>query len=147
MQFEKYIRQSTFSSLETDGDNSLITDDSAFPWVGDSCEIQSPHMEDMAVPPSPSISSESSASCRRSAKKTNLTAAERKFRKKGQNKVAAERYRLKKRTERDELNHRFSDLKHQNQELKYEYENLKFRLEQFKQLFVDVLQIKIPSNQ
>lgn len=42
---------------------------------------------------------------------------------------------------------RHTELKSQNQELKFQLENLTFQLEQFKQLFADVLQIPIPSNQ
>jgi len=75
-----------------------------------------------------------------------LSTTERKLRKKDQNKTAAEKYRFKKRTERNELITRHLQLKTQNQELKFEFENLTYRLEQFKNLFTDVLQIPIPST-
>ena len=135
---------STFDSEES----------SAPPWVGEECTIASGTDEDVQVPldsPMPSVSSFSSASSpsalKRSSKNPRLSTVERRLRKKDQNKTAAEKYRLKKRTERDELAHRQADLQNQNRELKFELENLTFRLEQFKQLFVDVLQIPIPSSQ
>jgi hypothetical protein len=81
-----------------------------------------------------------------STKKRSFSTIERKLRKKDQNKTAAEKYRLKKRSERNELITRHTNLKNQNRELKFEMENLTFQLEQFKQLFVDVLQIPIPST-
>lgn len=102
----------------------------------------------MFEPVSPSASSESalSSTSRRSTKKAQLSTAERKLRKKGQNKTAAEKYRIKKKAERMELMTRFTDLKNQNHELKFQAQSLAHRLEQFKQLFVDVLQIPIPAN-
>ena len=103
----------------------------------------------MLVPPSPSVLSEAASSTisRRSTKKSTLSSTERKLRKKDQNKTAAEKYRLKKKDERSQLMTRFTDLKSQNHELKFKLQSLTNRLEQFKQLFVDVLQIPIPSNE
>jgi hypothetical protein len=150
--FNKYITQTSFPSPAMDECNSSICDDvtsSALPWVGEECTVESQHTEDMMVPPSPSLSSTSSSvsiSRPKSKKKSSLSTIERKLRKKGQNKSAAEKYRTKKRAEREELTTRHSDLKNQNRELKFELENIRFQLEQFKQLFVDVLQLPIPSN-
>lgn len=123
------------------------TSSSTLLWVGGECTVETKStVVDMIVPPSPPLSSpENSPS--RSTRKKNLSTTERKLRKKNQNKTAAEKYRLKKRTEREDILSRHTDLKNQNRELKYEFENLTFQLEQFKQLFVDVLQIPIPSNQ
>ena len=140
-----------------DGPNTSVSDDSTFYpiddstslWVGEECTIESNKPEDMIVPPSPPLSSIASfpaGTREKSTRKSHLSMTERKLRKKDQNKSAAEKYRFKKRVERDELISRHTNLKNQNQELKYEFENLKFQLEQFKTLFVDVLQIPIPSN-
>jgi cyclic AMP-dependent transcription factor ATF-4 len=149
LQLEKYISQSSFSSFQTDIDNSLISDDSTFPWIGNECTIESQNIEDMTVPPSPSLSldSSSSSTSKRSTKKTNLSIVDRKLRKKDQNRTAAEKYRLKKKTEQNGLMAQYLNLKNQNKELKFEYENMTFRLEQLKQLFVDILQIPTPSKE
>jgi len=151
-QLNKYLTQTSFPSPPMDIYNSSMADDSistAFQWVGEECTVESPNTEDMMVPPSPSLSSASSApsvSRQKSKKKSSLSTTERKLRKKDQNKTAAEKYRLKKRAERDELITRHSDLKNQNRELKFELENISNQVEQFKQLFFDVLQIPIPSK-
>jgi len=148
-EFDKYLSQTSFPSPPMDGLNSSISDDSTYPWVAEECTIDSSNTGDMTVPLSPPFSSASlspSISRKKSTKKKSLsTIIERKLRKKDQNKTAAEKYRFKKRTERVELITRHTDLKKQNQELKYKFENLTFKLEQLKQLFVDVLQIQIPS--
>lgn len=149
LQFEKYLTQSSYPSPATDIHNSFLSDDSTSPWIAAECTIESENMEDMMVPPSPSLSSTSRSPLtaeKRSTKKGSISVADRKLRKKDQNKTAAEKYRLKKREERNELIARHLDLKNQNKELKFEFENLTFRMEQFKQLFVDVLQIPIPST-
>jgi len=160
LQLDKYLTQVSLPSPPMDIHNSSISDDSTFLpidestsssclWVGKECIIESNNPEDMMVPPSPSLSSISSStsiSKRESIKKRNLSTIERKLRKKDQNKSAAEKYRLKKRSERNELIARHLNLKTQNQELKFQMENLTFQLEQFKQLFVDILQIPIPSK-
>ncbi|CAF3412630.1 unnamed protein product [Rotaria sp. Silwood1] len=150
LQLDKYISQSSIPSPEADVLNSSISDDSAFPWIGEECTVESEKTDDMTVPSSPSTSSEISSpriSRKKSTKKTSLSALERKLRKKDQNKTAAEKYRKKKQTERTELMTRYLSLKNQNQELKFELENLTFRLDNFKQLFVDILHIQIPSNE
>jgi hypothetical protein len=115
-------------------------------WVGGECVVESQNTEDMMVPSVSSTSSTASGSRSKTKKKSSLSTIERKLRKKDQNKTAAEKYRIKKRAERDELVTRHTDLKNQNRELKFELENASFQLEQLKQLFVDVLQIPIPSN-
>ncbi|CAF4484816.1 unnamed protein product, partial [Rotaria magnacalcarata] len=151
LDFEKYLTQSSIPCTETDVHDSSISTDSTL-WVGEECTIDSENRSDMMVPPSPSISlsSESSStvsSTHKSTKKTSLTIIERKLRKKDQNKSAAEKYRKKKQAERAELLARHAALKNQNQELKFELDNLTYRLESFKQLFVDVLQVKVPLNE
>lgn len=151
---EKYINQGSFPSAEMDLANISVSEDSTFYpvedeesttnlWVGNECTIESKSADDMSVPPSPPLSSDGSVT---KTKKRCLTTSERKLRKKDQNKSAAEKYRLKKRTERTDLSARQTTLKTQNQELKFQLENLTFQLEQFKQLFADVLQIPIPSK-
>lgn len=130
----------TFYPVEDDSTSST------FLWVGEECTIGS---NDMLVPPSPPSSSASSPASQSKIeipRKKNFNSLERKLRKKDQNKNAAEKYRLKKRNERGELLARHTHLKSANQELKFEINNLTFKLEQFKQLFVDVLQIPLPSS-
>ena len=130
----------TFYSIEDESTSSTLL------WVGEECTIGS---NDMLVPPSPpssSASSPASESKSEMPRKKSFTSLERRLRKKDQNKSAAEKYRLKKRNERGELLARHSHLKDQNQELKFEINNLTFQLEQFKQLFVDILQIPLPSS-
>lgn len=127
-------------------------DETILPWMGDECTVgsESEQANDMTVPPSPSISSESSFASttkQRSTRKTHLTTIERKSRKKDQNKAAAEKYRKKKQAEKAELQARYTNLKGQNQELKMQLDSLSLRLESFKQLFVDLVQLPIPSNQ
>jgi hypothetical protein len=152
LQLNKYLTQTSFPSPPMDIYNSSMADDSistAFQWVGQECTVESPNTEDMMVPPSPSLSSASSSpsvSRPKSKKKSSLSTTERKLRKKDQNKTAAEKYRLKKRAERDELITRHSDLKNQNRELKFELEKISNQVEQIKQLFFDVLEIPMPSK-
>ncbi len=159
-QLDKYLTQVSLPSPPIDVHNASICDDSTFfaidestsssgLWVGNECTVESNNPEDMMVPPSPPLSSSSSSpsiSKKESTKQRNLSTIERKLRKKDQNKSAAEKYRLKKRSERNELVARHLNLKNQNREVKCEMENLTFQLEQFKQLFVDILQIPIPSK-
>jgi hypothetical protein len=150
---DRYINQASFASPPMDDSIFYPTEDdstsSTLLWVGEECTIESKTLGDMTVPPSPPLSlasSPASVSTRGSTKKRSFSTVERKLRKKDQNKTAAEKYRLKKRSERTELLARHTDLKNQNRELKFEMENLTFQLEQFKQLFVDILQIPIPST-
>lgn len=98
----------------------------------------------MIVPPSPSLSSTNSSPA--PAKKTKLSVNERKLRKKDQNKTAAEKYRLKKKSERHQLLDRQLKLKNQNTELKSELENLTYRVQQFKKLFSELVQIESPIS-
>jgi hypothetical protein len=132
-------------------------DSSAPPWVGEECTVGSVTDEDTSTSmdsPMPSVSSvsnsspcsSSSSAVKRLSKGPRLSTVDRRLRKKDQNKTAAEKYRQKKRAERDELAQRQTTLQNQNRELKFELENFTFRLEQFKQLFVDVLQIPIPPS-
>lgn len=166
---EDYLPASSLASTGLDGPMSSFDEKSMFlpaldstvdsedssapPWVGEECTVGSSTDEDVRLSldsPMPSVSSISSASsssaAKRFSKSPRLSTVDRRLRKKDQNKTAAEKYRQKKRTERDELAHRQSTLKNQNRELKFELENLTFRLEQFKQLFVDVLQIPVPPS-
>lgn len=101
---------------------------------------------DMIVPTSPPLSLASSASSPGETKKSKLSPVERKVRKKDQNKNAAEKYRIKKKTERDRLLDRHAKLKGSNLGLKLELENLSYQVQQLKQLFVDVLQIPLPVS-
>ena len=127
----------------TDDTNSMH---SALPWIGKECTIESNCTEDMTVPASPVLSSVSSSSRSSKGGRSKLSTNDRKLRKKGQNKTAAEKYRQKKRLERDELLERHQQLTKQNQNLKSEVENFTLRLEQFKILFADVLQIPMPTS-
>ncbi|UJR33039.1 hypothetical protein I4U23_020498 [Adineta vaga] len=163
IQYDEYLNQLSHAPCAIDLQPLSTSDDSTFypiddddneedtsSWIAGECTIESSgYMEDMTVPLSPACSTTSGSSSivgKRVTKKRTFSTTERKLRKKDQNKTAAEKYRLKKKLERNELNSRHSELKNQNQELKFEVENLKFRLEQFKQLFVDVLQIPLPST-
>ena len=101
---------------------------------------------DMVVPTSPPLSLASSASSPGETKKSKLSPVERKVRKKDQNKNAAEKYRIKKKTERDRLLDRHAKLKGSNHGLKLELDNLSYQVQQLKQLFVDVLQIPLPVS-
>jgi len=94
---------------------------------------------DMSVPLSPPLSSIGSSPAPL-IKKRKLSTVERKLRKKGQNKTAAEKYRIKKKSERNQLLDRYSKLKTMNKELKSELENFTYRVQQFKQLFNDLVQ-------
>jgi hypothetical protein len=137
---EKWISQASFPSPPTDTTNSsLFNVEDASPTqssIGDEYTIN----KDMVVPPSPSISSTDSSPTP-SGKKTKLSVVERKLRKKDQNKTAAEKYRIKKKSERHQLLDRHSKLKDTNKELKLELENLTYRIQQFKQIFADLLPI------
>ncbi|CAF0830033.1 unnamed protein product [Adineta steineri] len=152
--FEDYLTKASFPCSSINNQNSSMSDDSAFypvedstsPWIAGECTVESNYTEDMIVPPSPSLSSASHTSStveKRSTKKRDLSTIDRKLRKKDQNKTAAEKYRIKKKNERDQLNARHAELKNQNHELHFQLDNLTFRLEQFKQLFVDVVQLPI----
>lgn len=152
IQIEKYLTQGSFTSVAMNTVDVSNSEDSTFYpvedsnsstqiWVGNECTVESQSPNEMNVPLTPPLSP------RTSTKRRQLTTIERKIRKKDQNKTAAEKYRLKKRNEKCDLMTRHTELKSQNQELKFQLETVTFQLEQFKQLFVDVLQIPIPSNQ
>jgi hypothetical protein len=144
LELEKWISQSAFPSPPMDTTNSSIynTEDtsSTFPWFGEQYAINT----DMIVPPSPPLSSTGSSPAPMT-KKSKLSVVERRIRKKDQNKTAAEKYRIKKKSERNILIDRQLHLKNTNRELKLELENLTYRLQQFKQLFGDLLQINLPT--
>ncbi|UJR14127.1 hypothetical protein I4U23_001121 [Adineta vaga] len=132
---EKWITQSSFPSPPMDSDLSFHDTTNTTSTLD-----EYPINIDMVVPPSPPLSSTSSSPAP-STKKTKLSTVERKLRKKSQNKNAAEKYRIKKKSERHHLLERHDQLKNTNKELRLELENLSFRVEKFKQLFVDLLQI------
>jgi len=145
LEIEKWISQSSFPSPPMDIDNSPLSNledtSSTFPYIGDENTINT----DMVVPLSPPLSSTGS-SPEPLKKKTKLSTVERRLRKKDQNKTAAEKYRIKKRSERNQLLDRQLYLKNTNKELRLELENLTFRVQQFKQLFADVLQSDVSTS-
>lgn len=141
LDIEKWISQSSFPSPSIDTTNSSLSNVEDTSSIFPSMDDEHANNMDMIVPSSPSLSSTDSSSIL-SKKKQKLSAIERKLRKKDQNKTAAEKYRLKKKSERDQLTDRHSKLKTTNMELKLELENLTFRIQEFKKLFVDVLQIE-----
>lgn len=142
---EKWINQASFPSPPMETTNSS----DSLSWFNE----QYPINTDMIVPASPPSSSSSSSSSSSlsspssissspapSLKRPKLTTVERKMRKKGQNKTAAEKYRVKKKSERTELLERQATLKLRNKELKSELDDLTYRVEQFKQLFTEFIQ-------
>jgi hypothetical protein len=143
LDIEKWITQSSFPSPPMEINNSPLSSiedtSSTFPSIGDEYTKNT----DMIVPLSPPLSSTGSSPAP-STKKTKLSAVERKLRKKDQNKTAAEKYRVKKKSERHQLLDRHLKLKTINKELKSELENLTYRVQQFKQLFVDFIQNDLP---
>jgi len=139
LELEKWISQSSFPSPPMDTDNSPLSTiedaSSTLSWLGDEYSRNT----DMTVPLSPPLSSTSSSPAP-SIKKNKLSVVERKLRKKGQNKTAAEKYRIKKKSERNQLLDRHLKLRNINKELKLELENLTYRVQQFKQVFNDFVQ-------
>jgi len=149
LELENWISQSSFPSPPMDTINYNTEDTSStFLWMGE-------QFTDMVVPPSPPLSSASSSpspplssassspassSPASITKKSKLSIVERRIRKKDQNKTAAEKYRIKKKSERHILLDRQIHLKNTNKELKLELENLTYRVQQFKQLFGDLIQ-------
>jgi len=136
LEIEKWISQSSFPSPPMDIYNSPISSientSSTFPYTGDEYSINT----DMVVPPSPPLSSTSSSPAP-TIKKSKLSVVERKIRKKTQNKTAAEKYRIRKKSERAHLHDRHMELKTLNKELRLELDGLTFRVQQFKQLFAE----------
>jgi hypothetical protein len=114
---------------------------STFSWVGNEFKINA----DMIVPPSPPLSSTGSSPAP-AMKKTKLSVIERKLRKKDQNKNAAEKYRVRKKSERNQLLDRHLKLHNKNKELKLELENLTYRVQKFKQLFADFVQTDLATS-
>jgi len=145
LEIEKWISQSSFPSPPMDTNNSPSSNiedtSSTFPWIGDEFTRNT----DMVVPPSPPLSSIGSSPAP-TMKKPKLSVIERRLRKKGQNKTAAEKYRVRKKSERHQLLDRHSKLQNKNKELKLELENLTYRVQQFKRLFVDLVQIDLPTS-
>lgn len=128
--FDEFFKTSTFPSLsETSSSSSLV-------------EETQPSI-DMIVPASSPTSSISSVSSSLVFKRSKLSPTERKQRKKSQNKTAAEKYRIKKKTERDQLFDRHSALRMTNKQLKTELENWTSRVQQLKQLLKDVVQVDL----
>ena len=127
-------------------DISKFISEVSFPSPVDSTDFspmsssdESTMTNDRIVPPSPTMSTGST-------KRSKLNPVERKIRKKKQNKNAAEKYRVKKKSERDQLLDRHGLLKSFNQNLKLEMENLTFQVQQLKQLLVDVVQVPLPPS-
>jgi len=139
LEIEKWISQSSFPSPPMDTDSSPLTSvedsSSTLLWSSDAYPINT----DMIVPPSPPLSSIGSSPAPLT-KKTKLSTVERRLRKKDQNKTAAEKYRIKKKSEHHQLLDRHLKLKTMNKELKLELEDLTYRVQQFKQLFADFVQ-------
>lgn len=98
---------------------------------------------DMIVPASSPTSSISSTTSGSNSRRSKLSPIERKLRKKNQNKTAAEKYRIKKKTERDRLADQHATLRATNSRLKSELENWKSRVDQLKQLLTDVVQVDL----
>jgi len=154
LDIEKWISESSFPSPPMETNNSFLSNiedtSSRFTWMDDEYTKNT----DMIVPLSPPLSlassspassSSSGSSPASSIKKQKLTAVERKLRKKSQNKTAAEKYRVKKKSERNQLGDRHLQLRSINKELKSELENLTYRVQQFKQLFAEFLQIDLST--
>jgi len=141
LEIEKWISQSSFPSPPMDIENSPLTSvedtssSSTLLWSGNAYPINT----DMVVPPSPPLSSIGSSPAPLT-KKPKLSAAERRLRKKGQNKTAAEKYRIRKKSEQNQLLDRHLKLKALNKELKLELEDLTYRVQHFKQIFADFTQ-------
>lgn len=140
LELEKWISESSFPSPSMDTNNSPLSTYEDVSSTLSSFADQYPKQSDMIVPPSPPLSSASSSPAPTIGKKNKLSTVERKLRKKGQNKTAAEKYRVKKKSERGHLLDRHCQLKSLNKELKSELENLTFRVQQFKQMFNDFIQ-------
>lgn len=141
LEIERWISQSSFPSPPMEINNSPMssiaedTSSATYSWIGD----EYTKVPDMVVPPSPPLSS-TGTSPAPSLKRPKLTVVQRKLRKKDQNKNAAEKYRIKKKSERHQLLDQHMKLKNLNKDLKLELENLTYRVQQFKQLFVDFVQ-------
>lgn len=140
LEIEKWISQSSFPSPPMDTIYSPLSsnaeDTSAgCSWLGD----ESTKNLDMSLPPSPPLSSTGSSPAPMT-KRPKLSVVERKLRKKDQNKSAAEKYRIKKKSERHQLLDQRMKLSNINKDLKLELENLTYRVQHFKQLFVDIVE-------
>jgi len=144
LDIEKWISEVSFPSPPMDTISSSISN------IEDTSSLfseQYPINTEMTAPSppsstssSPSPSSTSSSSPEPSFKRTKLSTVERKLRKKGQNKTAAEKYRVKKKSERHQLLDRHAKLQARNKGLKLELEDLTYRVQQFKQLFANLVQ-------
>lgn len=129
----KYISESSFLSPIDSSEYSPSSID------GSSSDDSTMMANDRTLPPSPSTSS-------MTTKRSKLNPLERKLRKKTQNKTAAEKYRLRKKSERNQLLDRHTQVKNLNQKLKAEFENLAYQIQQLKQLLVDVVQVPLPCS-
>jgi hypothetical protein len=141
LEIEKWISQSSFPSPPMETNNSPLsstvddTSSTTFPWIGDEYTKNS----GVNAPLSPPLSSTGSSPAP-VTKRPKLSVIERKLRKKDQNKNAAEKYRIRKKSERHQLLDQHMKLKNLNKDLKLELENLTYRVQQFKKLFVDLVQ-------
>lgn len=141
LEIEKWISHSSFpsppveiSTSPSDMDDASLT----LPWA-DQLDV------DMVIPPSPPLSS-ASGSPRPTTKRPKLCTVERRLRKKEQNKTAAEKYREKKKSERQTLLDRHAHMKTRNKDLKVELEKLLFQVQQFKELFTNIVQKPAPRT-
>jgi hypothetical protein len=145
LEIEKWISQSAFPSPPMETNNSPLSSpedtSSTLSWISDDHTRNT----DMIVPPSPPLSSIGSSPAP-STKRPKLSTVERKLRKKTQNKNAAEKYRIKKKSEHHQLLDRQAQLKNINKELRLELENLTYRVEHFKTLFTGLLQNELPTS-
>ena len=107
----------------------------SFPSPIESSEYSPSSNDGSLIDDSPlTIESSPSSTSSMVAKRSKLNPMERKLRKKKQNKNAAEKYRIKKKSERDQLIDRHTQLKTLNQNLRLEFESLSDRVQQLKQL-------------
>lgn len=149
-QYDDVIPDLDLSDIDLDSFSDLLQDDQSFD-IGSyisGMSFPSP-LESSEYSPSSndgSLTEESSPASTSSmvTKRSKLNPIERKMRKKKQNKNAAEKYRIKKKSERDHLLDRHAQLKTLNQNLRLEFENLSDRIQQLKQLLVDVVQVPLP---
>jgi hypothetical protein len=139
LEIEKWISQSSFPSPPMEANDSPLS--SIEETLSNLSSIGDEYTKniDMIVPPSPPLSSIGSSPAPVLTKKQKLSPVERKLRKKDQNKTAAEKYRIKKKSERHQLLDRHLKLKNINKELKLELENLTYQVQQFKQLFTNFI--------
>lgn len=155
-QHDDVIPDLDLSDIDLDNLPDLFQDDQSFdigtyisamsfPSPIESSEYSPSSNDGSLIDDSPlTIESSPSSTSSMVAKRSKLNLMERKLRKKKQNKNAAEKYRIKKKSERDQLIDRHTQLKTLNQNLRLEFESLSDRVQQLKQLLVDVVQVPLP---